>query len=304
VFEACGRHRSFVKAALELAITPGAVSQQIKALEEELGVELFRRKARGVEFTPQGEQYYIDVRRSFDILDDATRRVRRGEGLTEITLSIEASLALNWLTPRLPDFNRRYPHIAVTVAARPLARSTASPYSDIAIAYGQRSYAGLKVEQLMSETLMPVCSPEFLARTGPFDGPDWFRRVPLVHDRTFGVDQILPNWQCWFETAGFQEVPSEGGVGFTSSAICMAYAASGGGLALARSCIAEPLMAEGKLINPTGMAMTAPAAYYLVGSPVLIETPAVRIFVDWLFETARDHQNAPANQATSVPVVA
>ncbi len=287
-----------MKAALELAITPGAVSQQIKALEEELGVELFRRKARGVEFTAQGEQYYIDVRRSFDILDDATRRVRRGERLTEITVSIEASLALNWLTPRLPEFIRANPGIGVRVAARPLARHIASPYSDIAITYGVRSYAGLKVEKLMSETLVPVCAPTFLDAHGAFDGPDWFRRVPLIHDRTFGDEPILPDWQCWLETTGFQEVPAESGTSFTSSALCLAYAAAGGGLTLARSRIAEAFLADGRLVNPTGMEMPAPSAYYIVGSPVLIATPAVHALVDWLFREARE-PNRMTGEATA-----
>ncbi len=300
VFEACGRHRSFVKAALELAITPGAVSQQIKSLEGELGVELFKRKARGVEFTPEGEQYYIDVRRSFDILDDATRRVRRGERLTELTISIEGSLALHWLTPRLPAFNRTHPDISVIVAARPLPRSTGSRYSDIAIAYGVRSYAGLKVEQLMTETLIPVCSPALLKEVGRFDGPDWFRRVPLIHDRTFVDEPLLADWPCWLETMGFQEVPGEGGVSFSSSSLCLSYAAAGGGVALARSRIAEEYLADGRLVSPTGLEMPATSAYYLVGSPVLIETPAVKTFVDWLFAQARGEDRPAAMSQKAV----
>lgn len=286
VFEACGRHRSFAKAALELAITPGAVSQQIKSLEEELGIELFRRKARGVELTPEGERYFIDVRRSFDLLGDATRRIMRAEGPSEITISVESSLAQNWLIPRLPDFFGRHPQIVLHVAARPLPRNEATRFSDIAIAYGWRSYVGLKVVELMTEQIMPVCSPALLARVGPFDGPDWFRRVVLIHDHTFGSQGLMPDWQGWFETVGYLDLPTESGVSFASSALCLAFAAAGGGVALGRSRLLEPLLADGKLVNPTGMATPSPSPYFLVGSGVLVDTPAVRALVKWLFEAA------------------
>lgn len=286
VFEACGRRRSFAKAAVELAITPGAVSQQIKSLELELGVELFKRLARGVEFTPLGEQYYIEVRRSFDLLDDATRRIRRTEKEAEITISVESSLALHWLVPRLPAFYERNPRIAVTVAARPLPRTEATRYSDIAIAYGRRSYAGLSVDELMTEHMVPVCSPDLLQVIGPFDGPDWVRRVRLIHDRTFADGGLLPNWQGWLETVGYPDVPAEAGISFASSALCLAFAAAGGGVALARSRIAEQMIRDGKLVNPIGMATLSPSPYFLVGSPVLIDTPSVRQFVDWLHEIA------------------
>lgn len=288
VFEACGRHGSFAKAALELAITPGAVSQQIKSLELELGLELFRRKARGVEFTPQGEKYYIDVRRSFDLLDDATRRIRGDVDRSEIMISLENSLAHNWLVPRLPEFFERHPHIALSVAARPLLRSEVTRYSDIAIAYGRRSYAGLKVEQLMTEQIIPVCSPDLLKRVGHFDGPDWFRRITFIHDRTFADEALVPDWQGWLEAAGILDMPTESGVTFASSALCLAYATAGGGVALARSRLSDMLLAEGRLVNPTGVATISPSPYFLVGSPILVNTPAVQSLVQWLFEIAEE----------------
>lgn len=286
VFEACGRHRSFAKAALELSVTPGAVSQQIKSLEIELGVELFRRKARGVEFTPQGEQYFIEVRRSFDLLDDATRRIRRAAATSEITISIENSLAENWLLPRLPRFFARHPEISLAVAARPLPRSQATRYSDIAIAYGRRSYAGLLVEELMSETIFPVCSPALLQRIGPCDGPGWFRRIPFIHDRTFGDEPLMPDWQGWLESFGILDLPTESGVSIASSTLCLAFAAAGGGVMLARSRLVEAFLADGRLVRPSSMETISPSPYFLVGSAVLANTPAVRALVTWLRECA------------------
>ena len=285
VFEAYGRHRSFGKAALELSISPGAVSQQVKALERELGVTLFRRTVRGVEFTAEGERYYIDVRRSLDLIDEATRRLRGGGHPALVTISVEASLAASWLVPRLPDFRARHPEVTPRIAARPVRRGFPDMYGDLAIAYGMRSYAGLRIERLMSERLMPLCAPALLRTVGPFDGAAWFRRATLIHDETFGGG-LLPDWQAWFETAGFTEIPSAGGIEFSASSLCLAFAAAGGGLALGRSRIAAPFLADGDLVNPTGIEIAAPADYFLVVSPVRVETHPVRAFVDWLLETA------------------
>jgi LysR family glycine cleavage system transcriptional activator len=138
----------------------------------------------------------------------------------------------------------------------------------------------------MAERLLPVCAPSLLEATGPFDGPGWFRRVTLIHDETFGAGPPLPDWQAWFVTAGFTEVPSAAGVGFSASSLCMAFAAAGGGLALGRSRIAAPWLADGRLVNPTGIEIPAPADYFLVVSPVLAETDPVRAFVDWIVEAA------------------
>jgi LysR family glycine cleavage system transcriptional activator len=160
-FEAAARHQSFLKAADELGVTPGAVSRQIKALEIELGLRLFERFNRAVRLTPAGERLADGVRRGLEGLQAAVGEAQ-GAGAGPLTISVMHSLAARWLVPRVHDFQQRYPEIQVMIAASDLPADLVRDRIDIAIRYGAGPYPGYAVTRLIDTRMFPVCSPRLL----------------------------------------------------------------------------------------------------------------------------------------------
>ena len=161
-FEAAARHLSFTKAAAELFVTQAAVSHQIKALEEHLGMPLFRRLNRALMLTDEGQALLPYVRDAFDQLAEGVRRLRQGQSSGVLTISVLPSLASTWLIPRLRDFQTRHPEIEVHMTATERLIDFAREPVDAGIRYGLGHWPGLRVERLLSAEIIPVCSPALL----------------------------------------------------------------------------------------------------------------------------------------------
>ena len=189
-FEAAGRHLSFTRAAEELHVTQAAVSHQIKSLEEQLGIRMFRRGPRGLLLTDAGQSYLPDVREAFQRLTFATDRLLEDDARGAITVSVLPSFAARWLVPRLTRFRADHPDVEVRVSADDRLADFDRDDVDEAIRYGRGDYPGLKSDRFLSEELFPVCSPDLLARL-PLDRPEDLGRHTLLHD------DMRIDWSVW-----------------------------------------------------------------------------------------------------------
>src|SRR6185312_8197087 len=162
-FEAAARHLSMKEAAAELSVTPGAISQLVRGLEQRLGMPLFRRGNRSLVLTEAGQSYFAPIRHAFRQISEATRRVQALPNAGMLTVSAPPAFAVSWLVPRLGRFRKRHPDIELNVATtRGLANFVADGV-DVAIRHGLGHYPGLRCDRIATIAMVPVCSPSFLA---------------------------------------------------------------------------------------------------------------------------------------------
>jgi LysR family glycine cleavage system transcriptional activator len=249
-FEAAARHGSFVKAADELAVTPAAVSQQIRLLEADLGVALFRRLPRGLLPTEAARNAMPELRRAFAHLAQAVASIRGGSLAGSLTVSVIPSFAARWLVPRLTGFVRAYPEIELTVRAEIRNVNFAREEVDLGLRYGKGVYPGLDTRLLLTEEVFPVCAPSLLS------GPKSLRRIEdlrhqtLLHDRQLSGEEPSLHWRQWLRDAGLVDLDPERGPGFTDTTMLLEATARGMGVALGRSALVADDLAAGRLVRP------------------------------------------------------
>ncbi|MCG2577327.1 transcriptional regulator GcvA [Dechloromonas sp. XY25] len=307
-FESAARHLSFKLAAEELHVTPAAVSQQIKGLEDYLGVRLFVRLTRALAITPQGEAMLPKVRASFDCLAEAVAAVHAGAS-GGLNVTAPPSFATRWLVPRLPGFAAAHPEIRLRLSSSSdsvdrrgtgqrvdsEAHDPREVDSELSIRYGAGHYPGYIVERLLAPGWVPVCSPR-LASSRPLRIPQDLAKHVLIHDETIDDAGRHPGWQEWLAAAGVNGVDSERGPRFSNAVLAVEAALDGQGVALALQPLIEADLAAGRLVVPFDMAVPSPFAYYLVMRRAVAGRPPVLAFRDWLLnETgARGASDEPA----------
>jgi LysR family transcriptional regulator, glycine cleavage system transcriptional activator len=288
-FEAAARHLSFTRAAEELHVTPAAISHQIKALEDHLGVKLFRRLSRAVRLTEAGQACVADLSDAFDRMAVALERLRTQECSGSLTVSTSPALAAKWLVPRLERFQQLHPEIDVRVAAAIRLVDFAREDVDVAIRYGRGSYPGLRAELLLTNEVVPVCAPGLLEGPCPLRTPQDLRHHTLLHDDTATTDGAYPNWPMWLRAAGLEDVDPARGPRFDYPGLVLDAAAAGRGVALALSTVAAADLVAGRLVTPFAVAAPTPFAYYVVCPEATAERPKVAAFRRWLrAEAERD----------------
>lgn len=272
MFDAAARHLNFRHAAEELNLTQGAVAQQVRRLEADLGLQLFERKARGLALTEVGRSYHAPVRRALGLIDDATRKLRPGNA--RVTLSVTPSFASKWLVPRLADFASAHPDIEVqTVASEGLA-GFKSDGIDIAIRQGRPPFGeGLCVELLAPLNLCAVCSPKFAHMVRPISSLEDFSAQPLIQD---GHNL----WDALFEEAGLEI--DRRVVQFNQTALAMDAAANGQGIAIAPKLLVEAELARGRLVDIWQDLRPSSDGYYVICPEFEASTLANRTVIDWI----------------------
>ncbi|MFO1351739.1 MAG: transcriptional regulator GcvA [Gammaproteobacteria bacterium] len=293
VFEAAGRHLSFTKAAAELHVTQAAVSHQIKALEEHLGLALFRRLNRALVLTADGQTYLRAVRQAFEDLWVATERLRRSESSGVLTVSTLASFAARWLVPRLGRFREAHPEIDIRIAPSHELVDFARTDVDVAVRYGGGRYPGLRADRFMTEDVFPVCSPALLQGQHPLRQPEDLQYHHLLHD------DHPSGWLIWLEAAGIHKLDASRGSVFNDSSMLIQAAVAGQGVALARSVLAADELAAGRLVRPFELSLPAALAYYIVCPEETAGQPKIIAFREWLFHE-RDNALAQAPALTGV----
>ena len=286
-FEASARLGSFVTAAQELRVSPAAVSQQVRRLEEYLDTTLFQRLARGLVLTEQGRDYLPELSAGFDLLGESTARVRAKRADGVLALTTLASFANGWLMPRLHRFRERAPRIDVVMRTSRHLMDFRRDAIDLAIRFAPGPGRGLHGELLCNEELFPVASPQ-LFRGGRIPHTlASLTEYPLLHDTDGGPDQPWLGWRGWFERAGLSTADVGRGTHFSDSVVLLAAAVAGLGIAIGRAPHVGPLLARGQLVRVTQESWMSPWSYFLVAPPAHFKRPVVRTFADWALEEAR-----------------
>ena len=288
-FEAAGRRLSMTLAAEELHVTHGAVSRQIKTLEDHLGLQLFRRMTRRIELTEEGSAFFAAVTRLLSELAREAETIRRRSDPMRLVVSSGVSFASKWLTPRLHRLMARYPdfdvHLEVTDADIDFSRSQA----DLAIRYGDGQYAGAASERIMNETVSPVCSPGYREQMGGILEPTELAACRLIHENGMKAD-----WNRWFGMTGVA-APRTRGPGYSHGSMSIEAAIRGEGVALGRSVLVAEDIAAGRLVALFPDAgMDVEYGYDLVYPPGHRDDPKVRSFRNWIKEEVRSSKVAAA----------
>ena len=290
-FEAAARRLSFTKAAEELKVTPGAISQQIRQLEDFAGAPLFRRTGRQVFLTETGQAALPLLTTAFEQMTEAAHMMRAPKRRNRLMVSCAPSFAAKWLTHRLDNFQTRFPDAEIWISADLALVDFSGPDIDLAIRYGPGAYEGLKFEKLMSESVLPVCSPQLLTGEHKIRTPEDLQHHVLLHDQSPETDPSCPDWKSWLAARNVSDVDGGRGPRFNQAALVVEAAVAGRGVALAKRAIAAADLESGRLVAPfADGALDIAFAYWTVWPRGRTQSRIAREFIKWLKSEAADEQ--------------
>ncbi len=281
-------------------MTPAAISHQVKALEDYLGVQLFRRLNRALELTPAARAALPKLREGFDSLAQAVAAMRPQPDSGQVTVSAAPSFATRWLMPRLHRFFAAHPDIDVRVSARlrrvkqggtdsVAERATIENWleeSDVAILYGHGDYPGFRFDKLFALTVAPICSPQLVHGDMPLRRPQDLIHHTLLHDDTGALYDGTAFWDVWLKAAGMAGIDTSRGSHFSHAVLALEAANDALGVVATFPALAAAELAAGRLIMPFELQVALPSAYYLVCNETVLLRPAVVAFRDWLLAEA------------------
>ena len=288
-FVEVGQRKSVKAAAQALHVTPGAVSQQIRVLEDRLGVVLLERERLGMRLTEAGASVFPRLREAFLQIDQAMHDLESTKARRSLTVSTVATFAASWLVPRLGRFKQLHPDIEIRVEATSELVDLRRDRVDVALRHGLGDYPGLEVLPLMAPVLTPVASPGFLKAYGAViheagDCLDY----PLLHDGD------RADWPLWLKAHGVaDDLRAERGSAFDDDFLLIRAAEAGQGLALVPQAYAQEEIAAGRLIQVLDKPWPARFAYYAVTRPGAADRPEVRAFLDWIRDEAGKNLSPP-----------
>jgi len=267
-------------AAAELNVTPGAVSQLLKALEARLGVALFRRVNRGILLTEAGRDYLPPVRNAFRQIADATRRLTAAVDSGILTVSVTPFFASAWLVPRLAGFQAAHPEIDLQVVTANALANFGRDGVDVAVRHGLGRYPGLHSERLLAVEIVPVAAPALVERLGPPANPAALARWPLIHDAE------RKGWLLWFEAQGVAEFGPPRGPAFDESGLLLQAVLAGQGAGLLPAAMVAPEIESGRLVRLAKVSLLQDFAYYLVYPETSHGRPKIAAFRRWILDAA------------------
>jgi DNA-binding transcriptional LysR family regulator len=281
-FEASARHRSMQRAAGELNVTPGAVSRQVKAFEEGLGVPLFARSPTGLTLTADAEALYAVLSQAFSRTAETVEVIRSGNRARRATLACTHAFATHWLMPRMGDFWRRFPEITVDHMISDDARDFRRAEIDLRIRYGFGAWPDETSALLMTDTIYPVASHAFAARHPAATAAD-IPHLPLLH-----VDWADAEWTGWDELLRRAGIPHGAlpGRRFSTLSVVLQACQDDQGLAVGWHRLVRPLVEEGRIVPFTTLRIPSPGSYYLSWNANHAPGDAVRTLRDWLLAAA------------------
>ncbi|MBI3514943.1 MAG: transcriptional regulator GcvA [Proteobacteria bacterium] len=280
-FEAAARSESFTRAAEELSVTQGAVSQQVKALEAMLGVTLFHRERQRLAITEAGRDYLDVIRDALDRIAVGTERLVQRQTSGVLTVSASPDFAAKWLVHRLGRFAEAHADIDLRVSATMHQVDFAREEVDLAVRHGDGNWAGLDVVRLCAERLFAVCSPKLVAGRGRIAKAADLLKFPLLR-----LDD-WKTWARWFEAAGVS-APAVPGPVLNRASMLIDAAIDGQGVALARTALAASDLISGRLIRPIDVSLRMANTYWIVCPKATAALPKIARFRDWLLAEAAD----------------
>lgn len=275
-FEAAARHESFSRAAQEIHVTPGAISHQIRALEQELGLALFTRNGKRIAITEHGLRFAAAIRKSLSEIAAAASALQEQNRQQRLVVSAPPSFASRWLAPRLWKFLDRHPGIEVVLQSSSHLHELARDGIDVGLRFGLGVYPGLKSQKILDEFYYPVASPHYRQGRLP-SSPQQLRDCTLLR-----MDGLLESWLPWFALAGLDLPDPAGGLVTEDSSLTLRAAVDGAGVALTRHGIASQEIAAGELVRLFDLALKSDRAYYFVTQADAAPKPQVRYFHDWI----------------------
>ena len=282
-FEATAHHGSVTRAAAELHVTPGAVTLQIRKLETFLGCSLFERQARGMALTAEGSAYVAACQEALALIRQASSRLRKGQQV-RILLSCTPGFAVQWLVPRLQSFQDEAPTVDVQISTT--NRKVDLWHEDVhfAVRHGLgETPQGAYSVPLLTEELVPVCSPRLIAP----------RRRAVLTDITSSRllhDEHREDWRLWCLSANVQDIDTQRGMVFAGSNGVVEAALAGRGVALVRRSLIEPELVARRLVEVQVPALRPPLGYHLLYREATLRASPMRAFFDWLVKQARISQ--------------
>ena len=291
-FEASARHRSFSGAAAELYVTPAAVGQLVRSLEEWLGEPLFIRSNSGkyrLTLTEAAERALPDIQSGFKQLALGLEKMKQSPTCGVLNVTVSPAFAAKWLLPKLHRFQSICPDTDVRLDMSLHSIDFAAQHIDIGVRYGIGQWAGLSAEKLMDEEVYPVCSPT-LVKDKSFAKPEELLNETLIHDTSIEKHKAFPTWQQWLDKAGCTEHTAEHNLRINNSAGVLQSAIDGSGIALARSVMAKDDLATGRLVRLfPDVSFESPLAYYIVYRQESSESARMQVFKAWLLQEVADN---------------
>jgi LysR family glycine cleavage system transcriptional activator len=284
-FEATARHLSFTLASEELNVTPAAVSQQVKILEEYFDVVLFKRLTRALLLTESGKSILPLLSEGFDKLAEADYLLRSRQADNVISVSVAPALGM-WLLPKLDSFRKFAPNYDIRIDASEIEVDFARENVDLALRFGTGSYPTLISECLFDEQVIVVCSPSLLEGEHPLTSLQAIQHHTLLHSSWRFDKNVGANWRMWLKVVGLDHIDAERGPRFNLDAMILQAAAEGQGLALIDQSLASAELAKGNLVQPfdkcVGGSGVTGLCYYFVYPEARRDDPKVVMFRNWL----------------------
>lgn len=281
-FEAVARRKSFTLAADELCLTQSAVSRQIRALEDQLGLPLFRRLHRAIEPTAEGRRLFESVTRGLREIEDCVAGLRAATENPQITVAASVAFSYYWLMPRLERFSARHPEIDLRILATDQRVDLRQEGVDVAILYGSGQWEGARSYLLFGERVYPVCSPAYLRSHPELRSASDMLDQTLLHLDGGGNIWGGVDWRVWLATQGATGQPVRRGVRLNSYPMIIQAAEAGRGVALGWSYITDPMLAEGRLVCPVDKVLETREGYYVGALETDADDPDIASFLQWI----------------------
>ncbi len=279
-FETAAKMGSLARAATCLSLTPAAVSQQIRQLEQHLGIQLFARSKSGVELTRQGSAYLAYVQQAFETLRVAQQSMARDKGDLSLNIFALPALASRWLNPSLNQWLTQHPDIDIRIHATHSAVDFNRTAADFYLAFGEEHYPQQEKEVLFQDWVFPVASPYLL--TAPWSEGKRKINYPMIHVDWGKEGQFLPDWHEWLLSAKWLQCPPNRGPIYNLTSMAIDSAIAGNGILLGQQHLIKKELAEGSLIQLSDHRLPVTKPYYLIYPKRTLDKPKAAEFIQWL----------------------
>jgi len=286
-FEAAARHLSLTQAARELNVTAGALSHQIRGLEDFLGIKLFERRVRSIALTTAGKQLYPGLQTGFTHIREAVASLDTAHAEHVLVVSTPPGLTSKWLARRLYRFSAANPDVDVRISSTAANANFATDGIDLAVRNMPVDPApdtALEFEKLVDISYVPVCSPRLRETYGPVRNAEALARLPLIHDESLSARGANPSWSRWFKAAGVDKADVNRGLRFNSADHALDAAGEGAGVLLSPDILAYDDLWIGRLMIPVTFALSSGRTYSLVWAKGRKPTTSAESFRRWVME--------------------
>lgn len=281
-FEAAAESGSFTAAAAKLFITPAAISQNIRALEQHLSIVLFERSKTGIKLSRAGQSYLSFISEALEKIRLAQQQLEQFRNLNVLTITTFPSVASKWLMPLVLDWMDLNPGAEIRVEASHARVDFNRSASDLCICFGKQNYAGLQKDLLFTDSVSMVLSPQLLQRIEDKTDIKAIAQLPMIHIDWEDHSHNLPDWGDWLQAANVDMTIAKAGPHFNLSSMAIDAALQGKGLLLGQHILIAKELETGQLIKPLDISLPLGQAYYLVYPKRTLENPLAAAFIDWV----------------------